>query len=106
MKATSLKGLPSATVITVEIDPLRSDGKAYVARLKKDGVEVAHHDDAGITHEAFGMAAVVPQAWRGPRVCDYWSEEGFFAPLTDPAGASPTPRSSKSIASGPATCVV
>ncbi len=87
MKATSLKGLPSATVITVEIDSLRCDGKACAVRLKKDGVDVAHHDDAGITHEAFGMAAVVPRAWRGTRVCDYRSEEGFFAPLTDPAGA-------------------
>ncbi|MBC7501021.1 MAG: alpha/beta hydrolase [Herminiimonas sp.] len=62
MKAASLKGLPPATVITVEIDPLRSEGKAYADRLKKEGVAVAYEDYKGITHESFGMAAIVPQA--------------------------------------------
>lgn len=62
MKASSLKGLPSATVITDEIDPLRSEGKAYAERLKKDGVAVVERDYPGVTHEFFGMGAVVPEA--------------------------------------------
>lgn len=62
MKATSLKGLPAATVITDEIDPLRSEGQAYADRLKKDGVAVSHQDYTGVAHEFFGMGAVVPQA--------------------------------------------
>lgn len=62
MKAKTLKGLPAATVITDEIDPLRSEGKAYAERLKKDGVAVAYQDYTGVTHEFFGMGAVVPEA--------------------------------------------
>ena len=62
LKAKSLKGLPPATVITVEIDPLMSEGKAYADRLKADGVAVNYKNYSGITHESFGMAAVVPLA--------------------------------------------
>ena len=62
MKAATLKGLPPATVITDEIDPLRSEGMAYAERLKQDGVPVAMQDYTGVAHEFFGIAAVVPQA--------------------------------------------
>ena len=62
MKAQTLKGLPSATVITDEIDPLRTEGKEYADRLKKEGVPVAYQDYKGVTHEFFGMGAVVPEA--------------------------------------------
>ena len=62
MKASSLKGLPSATIIAAEIDPLASEGKAYADRLKADGVSVAYKEYKGMTHEFFGMGAVVPAA--------------------------------------------
>ena len=62
MKAASLKGLPPATVITAEIDPLLSEGKAYAERLKKDGVPVTYKHYNGVAHEFFGMGAVVPAA--------------------------------------------
>lgn len=62
MKAASLKGLPPATVITAEIDPLMTEGKAYADRLKKEGVAVNYRHYTGVTHEFFGMAAVVPKA--------------------------------------------
>ena len=62
MKATSLKGLPPATVITAEIDPLMTEGKAYADRLKKEGVAVNYKHYTGVTHEFFGMGAVVPKA--------------------------------------------
>ena len=62
MKAATLKGLPPATVITAEIDPLLSEGKAYADRLKKDGVKVTYKEYTGVTHEFFGMGAVVPKA--------------------------------------------
>lgn len=62
MKAASLKGLPSATVITAEIDPLRSEGLAYAERLEEEGVDVEYQDYLEVTHEFFGMSAVVPQA--------------------------------------------
>jgi acetyl esterase len=62
MKAASLKGLPPATVIAAEIDPLLTEGKAYADRLKKDGVPVTYKEYTGVTHEFFGMGAVVPKA--------------------------------------------
>ncbi|HEU4375972.1 MAG TPA: alpha/beta hydrolase [Telluria sp.] len=62
MKATSLKGLPPATIIAAEIDPLLSEGKAYADKLKKDGVAVTYKEYTGVTHEFFGMGAVVPKA--------------------------------------------
>ena len=62
MKAASLAGLPPATMITAEIDPLRSEGQAYAARLQSSGVAVAQRDYAGVTHEFFGMGAVLPAA--------------------------------------------
>ncbi|WP_338762361.1 alpha/beta hydrolase [Massilia sp. METH4] len=61
-KAQTLQGLPSATVITAEIDPLASEGEAYAERLKKDGVKVDYRQFDGVTHEFFGMGAVVPKA--------------------------------------------
>jgi acetyl esterase len=62
MKAASLKGLPPATVIAAEIDPLTSEGKAYADRLKADGVPVTYKLYKGVAHEFFGMGAVVPAA--------------------------------------------
>jgi acetyl esterase len=62
MKATSLKGLPPATIVAAEIDPLMSEGQAYADKLKKDGVKVDYKLYKGVTHEFFGMGAVVPEA--------------------------------------------
>ena len=62
MKAETLKELPSATVITDEIDPLRTEGKEYANHLKKDGVPVAYKDFKGVAHEFFGMGTVVLEA--------------------------------------------
>ena len=62
IKAASLRGLPSATVITAEIDPLLCDGKSYADRLRFEGVEVSYQEYSGVTHEFFGMGAIVPKA--------------------------------------------
>jgi len=62
LKATSLKDMPPATVITAEIDPLMSEGKAYADRLRKEGVKVSYKNYTAVTHEFFGMATVVPKA--------------------------------------------
>lgn len=60
--ATTLKGLPSATVITDQIDPLRDEGEAYKNRLAADGVPVTGARYDGVTHEFFGTGAVVDVA--------------------------------------------
>lgn len=57
-----LSGLPPAMVITAQIDPLRSEGKAYADKLKSAGVEVQYKNYEGVTHEFFGMGAVVDTA--------------------------------------------
>lgn len=57
-----LKGLPSATVITDSIDPLMSEGKMLADKLKAAGVTTTYKNYEGVTHEFFGMGAVVPQA--------------------------------------------
>jgi acetyl esterase len=58
----NLKGLPPTTVITAEIDPLMSDGQMLSDKLKAAGVEVTMQNYAGVTHEFFGMDAVLPEA--------------------------------------------
>ncbi|MDF7814985.1 alpha/beta hydrolase [Hymenobacter sp. YC55] len=60
--ATNLQGLPPATVINAEIDPLQSEGQEYAAKLKAAGVAVTTKVYEGVTHEFFGMATVVPEA--------------------------------------------
>ena len=57
-----LKGLPPATVITDSIDPLMSDGKMLADKLKAAGVKTVYENYEGVTHEFFGMGAVVAQA--------------------------------------------
>lgn len=57
-----LKGLPPTTIITAEIDPLRSEGRLLAERLKQQGVKVTYKDYTGVTHEFFGMAPVLDKA--------------------------------------------
>lgn len=54
-----LKGLPATTIITAEIDPLRSEGKKLYERLEAQGVDVTYKDYKGMTHEFFSMAPVL-----------------------------------------------
>ena len=62
LSVKSFRGLPPATIITAQIDPLRSEGEALAQRLNADGVKVAYRNYDGVTHEFFGMGAVVAQA--------------------------------------------
>lgn len=62
LRAGNLKGLPPATIITAQIDPLRSEGAMYANRLKDAGVDVRYQNYDGVTHEFFGMGAVVDKA--------------------------------------------
>ena len=55
-------GLPPATLIMAEIDPLQSEGEVLARRLEEAGVAVAQMTYPSVTHEFFGMGAVVPQA--------------------------------------------
>ena len=57
-----LKGLPPTTIIAAELDPLVSDGQAYAAKLRAAKVPVTYKLYTGVTHEFFGMGAVVAKA--------------------------------------------
>jgi acetyl esterase/lipase len=58
----SLKNLPPATLITADLDPLRSEGQMLALRLKSAGVDIEYRNYEGVTHEFFGMGAVVDDA--------------------------------------------
>ena len=58
----NVKGLPPATVITAQIDPLMSEGKMYADHLKTAGIPVRYQNYDGVSHEFFGMASVVDKA--------------------------------------------
>ena len=60
--AANLKGLPAVTIITAEYDPLQSDGMMLADKLKASGVKVDSKNYNGVTHEFFGMGALVPEA--------------------------------------------
>lgn len=62
LRAENLRGLPPATVITADIDPLRSEGQAYAQRLKEAGTAVKATNYTNVSHEFFGMGAVVKKA--------------------------------------------
>lgn len=58
----NLKGLPPTTIVNAQIDPLRSEGEQLASRLKEAGVDVRQRTYDGVTHEFFGMGAVVDKA--------------------------------------------
>lgn len=58
-----LKGLPPATIITAEYDPLRDEGNLYAEKLRAAGVAVAHREFKNTIHD-FTMIATkrLPEA--------------------------------------------
>jgi acetyl esterase/lipase len=60
--AADLKGLPPTTNINAQIDPLRTDGEILAQKLGAAGVDVQQKTYDGVTHEFFGMGAVVNEA--------------------------------------------
>ncbi len=48
--------------MNAEVDPLRDDGKLLADKLQMAGVDVEHRKFDGVTHEFFGMGAVIDTA--------------------------------------------
>lgn len=60
--AANLAGLPPTTIVSAQIDPLRSEGEMIAARLRAAGVSVRSRTFDGVAHEFFGQGAAVPLA--------------------------------------------
>ncbi len=58
----NFKGLPPTTIITDEIDPLMSEGQMLAQKMQSQGVKVNSRNYTGVTHEFFGMGAVIKKA--------------------------------------------
>ena len=57
-----LSGLPSTTIINAEIDPLESEGGDLAQQLENAGVKVTRRVYENVTHEFFGLDAILEQA--------------------------------------------
>lgn len=64
MRAASHADLPPAVVLTAEYDPLRRDGAAYAAALRRSGVEASATRYLGVTHDTPIFVGALPAARR------------------------------------------
>lgn len=80
LRMANVNGLPSATIINAEIDPLRSEGEAYAEKLRAAGVAVDQTTYMGVTHEFFGMGAVVDKANQAVAQAAAGLQRGFETP--------------------------
>jgi acetyl esterase len=62
LRAATLAGLPPATIIACECDPLHDEAVAYAERLQAEGVPAQLRVFPGLTHGALNFAGVVPAA--------------------------------------------
>jgi acetyl esterase len=71
LRAPSLEGLPPAVVLTAEYDPLRGDGDAYGAALRRAGVDASVVRYQGVTHDTPIFTGALPAArrWHDDVVC-------------------------------------
>ena len=60
--ATSLEGLPGATILTAEFDPLRGEAEDYGARLSQAGVATTVRQLDGMVHSCIHMLGLTPAA--------------------------------------------
>ena len=64
LRAASHRGLPPAVILTAEYDPLRGDGDAYGAALRRAGVDASVVRYQGVTHDTPIFTGVLPAARR------------------------------------------
>ena len=79
--AADLRGLPPTTIVSAEIDPLRSEGEMLAQKLSAAGVPVEQRTFPGVTHEFFGMGAVVAQAKQAEDFASMRLKASFVVPV-------------------------
>ncbi|WP_162055830.1 alpha/beta hydrolase [Pontibacter pamirensis] len=73
-----LSGLPPTTIINAEIDPLRYEGGVLAQELEAAGVPVERKVYEGVTHEFFGMNALLEEAVAAQRFAAMRLKEAFM----------------------------
>ena len=84
VRAPVSKNSPPCTIITAEIDPLRSEGKMLGEHWQQAGVKVNYKNYEGVAHEFFGMGAVLPEAKDATKVVAADLKKSFSAAKRNP----------------------
>lgn len=79
LRANDLTGLPPATVLTAEFDPLQEEGTDYATRLADAGVPVKHANYDDMIHSFFTNLAEprVERAWEALAEIESHLEDAF-----------------------------
>lgn len=64
LHAATLRGLPPATILSCEYDPLRDEAEEYAQRLREAGVAVRCERLPGVVHACIHMLGLTPAARR------------------------------------------
>ncbi|EMH4918002.1 alpha/beta hydrolase [Serratia marcescens] len=64
LHAATLRGLPPATILSCEYDPLRDEAEQYAQRLREAGVPVRGERLPGMVHACIHMLGLTPAARR------------------------------------------
>ena len=62
LDSADLSGLPPVTIVSAELDPLRSEGERLAQQFQSSGVATEQRTYNGVTHEFFGMGEVLQEA--------------------------------------------
>ena len=106
-----VSNLPPTTIVTAEIDPLRSDGERLGGKLKRATVPVSMRDYPGVTHDFFGMGSVVEKAALAQQFVATQLRKAFAPPVNQALalqelGIAPYPEAPDPAVTPPATATV